>query len=93
MSRPVKQTHVLQPCYVSPELLAMIELEAESFGGVSQATRSLWENYLRQRGHTLGGDTDKAERYQRRVAQLKAQLAPRPQALAEAKAQAPVVWE
>jgi hypothetical protein len=76
-------------CYVSPELLALVEIEAEQFGGVSQATRALWSNYLRSKGHTLPKDVDKAEQYQRRVAQLKAEIHPR-QPRAESK---PVVWE
>jgi hypothetical protein len=33
-------------CYVSPELLALAEIEAEQFGGISPATRKLWENYF-----------------------------------------------
>jgi hypothetical protein len=77
--------------YLSPELLALIEIESEAMGGVSPATRSLWENYLRSRGYTLGGDNDKAERYQRRVAQLKAEIGPR-QPVRQAVKQQPV-WE
>jgi hypothetical protein len=76
MHRPVKQSHKLPVTYVSPELLAMIEIESEAMGGVSLATRALWEQHLRARGYNLG-DTDKAERYQRRVAELRAEIGPR----------------
>jgi hypothetical protein len=61
-------------CYVSPELLALAEIEAEQFGGISPATRKLWENYLRSRGHALPEDSDRAERYQRRVAELRSEV-------------------
>ena len=77
MSRAVKYTHKLPIIYCTPELLAFAENEGEQCGGVSVLMRGLLEQFLRGRGYPIGDDANRAEKLQRRIAELRAEIAPR----------------
>ena len=80
MSRAVKYTHKLPAIYCTPEQLAFCEDAAEEYGGVSRLMRGLLETFLRGRGYVQNNDTARAEKVKRRIAQLHAEVAPRPRA-------------
>ena len=47
-------------------MLALAEIVAEPYGGISAATRNLWQQHFRSLGYNLG-DEDRQAQYQRRA--------------------------
>jgi hypothetical protein len=70
---------VAVPTYWSPEMLALAEILSAPYGGVSAATRNLWQQHFKQLGYNIG-DEDRQAQYERRVAELKSQVHLKPKA-------------